>query len=910
MVTGYRKGSCEVHKDCDNKRMSCAPVIKRSNTLPDGIMSTPAVAHPPSLRRVRTRPSDSVAETHSHTFPRMLPPDPENAYQKQDTKRISAKRISSGRPSLRLPLRKQSLQDLSSRANADSQSPIVPKSPSQKRAAGNLEGPRTTPADSRPSLSDGTSRKATRRKESLPEIDTTDHASRSITSRLAPVEEIPPSPSLRNSASIPDYRALKLAHPDSGSTSPGSKISPNSFSPTPSSPPRPQNDFQKHHFTSPRQSNRSTITTNASSTWDLGSTTGRSSIATNRTSTSEQEIPPTPWSVPAQEEEIGIDELLSLYADGFGDAPSNNDHFLPVTKQMPPSPLNPHRDAIKEPPVPKIPDIHRQTGSETPTEKTSPSLEHGNKEPPAPKTAGSSSPLVPPKNLASESGPRSSAQIMAGQLDPARNSFTVANSGQRNARDRYGFKKESQFVAQSRFDEWNEEYELHVSRRREKWHSLMKSHDLPIAYPKTFPPRSDKIKRFIRKGIPPEWRGAAWFWYAGGPTRLAENRGLYEQLLQMVERGDLREADREHIERDLHRTLPDNDKFKVDSSDPLNKPSAIPIANPTASVASTLSDSTSLQNSEAETPHIHSLRRVLRAFAIHHTQIGYCQSLNFLAAHLLLFLNNDEEKAFHLLCILTEQHLPGTHGFALEGANVDITVLMMALKACMPTLWDKLDDRIDAVATGNNTIGSQKAGVSSQATSTNSASAKRKDKPKDSDQSGKEGLPTVSLATTSWFMSCFVGTLPPETCARVWDVLFYEGSKTLFRVALGVFRFVDGEVRNIANGGNGKSKGYIDPMEVFQVVQTLPRALIDANALMETSFGRGLEGRGLLSREVVEGWRQERRGIVQREREDGAEDEGEGPRSLSRGPSVKRSQSMKRIPTRLKSIKAKKSPVL
>jgi hypothetical protein len=33
-------------------------------------------------------------------------------------------------------------------------------------------------------------------------------------------------------------------------------------------------------------------------------------------------------------------------------------------------------------------------------------------------------------------------------------------------------------------------------------------------------------------------------------------------------------------------------------------------------------------------------------------------------------------------------------------------------------------------------------------------------------------LPPVTLCTSSWFMSGFIGSLPIETILRVWDVLF------------------------------------------------------------------------------------------------------------------------------------------
>jgi len=50
-------------------------------------------------------------------------------------------------------------------------------------------------------------------------------------------------------------------------------------------------------------------------------------------------------------------------------------------------------------------------------------------------------------------------------------------------------------------------------------------------------------------------------------------------------------------------------------------------------------------------------------------RIGYCQSLNFLAGLLLLFL--PEEKAFWMLYIMTQTHLPRTHEMNLEGSSVD-----------------------------------------------------------------------------------------------------------------------------------------------------------------------------------------------------------------------------------------------
>jgi hypothetical protein len=96
-------------------------------------------------------------------------------------------------------------------------------------------------------------------------------------------------------------------------------------------------------------------------------------------------------------------------------------------------------------------------------------------------------------------------------------------------------------------------------------------------------------------------------------------------------------------------------------------------------------------------------------------------------------------------------------------------------------------------------------------------------------------------------MSCFIGTLPVETTLRVWDSFFYEGSKTLFRISLAIFKVGEQEIKAVN-----------DPMEIFQVVQTIPRRIIDCNALLEACFKRR-NGFGHLSQETIERRRAERR---------------------------------------------------
>lgn len=412
-----------------------------------------------------------------------------------------------------------------------------------------------------------------------------------------------------------------------------------------------------------------------------------------------------------------------------------------------------------------------------------------------------------------------------------------------DTRDHYGFKKKSLHVPLDVYEAWNRQYTVYLARRRRKWVDIMKANGLGSEDPIRFPPKSHKMKRCVRKGIPPDWRGEAWFFYSGGHAILAKHPGVYDDLVRRSANGDLSPTDEELIERDLHRTFPDNIMFKPD-------PVVIPSFLLTGPDAMTPPDPAAV----TETPMLKSLRRVLQATAIYNPKIGYCQSLNFLAGLLLLFMC--EERAFWMLDLITKEYLPNTHEVNLEGANVDLGVLMMGVQESMPAVWAKIGGELDG-----------------------SSGASQRGVPFD--------LPPITLCCTAWFMSCFIGTLPIETTLRVWDSFFFEGSKTLFRIALAVFKVGETEIRAVN-----------DPMEVFQVVQTIPRRLVDANALMEACYRRR-NGFGHVTQDTIDARRAERRQIYADNR---AEKAGERERER---PTSKRS-NLSKTSNRFFSIRGKK----
>ena len=346
--------------------------------------------------------------------------------------------------------------------------------------------------------------------------------------------------------------------------------------------------------------------------------------------------------------------------------------------------------------------------------------------------------------------------------------------------DRYGFRKASRDITIEAYDVWYRSYAVIQERIHDKWLKYLRKEKLSTENPERFPAPSLKTQKLVRRGISPVLRGEAWFFYSKGNELLRNRPEHYSDLVLKCQTAALLNKDKEAIERDLHRTFPENLHFKPNGAGQEGQPSSPP----------------------AETPIISALRRLLSAFAIHNPAVGYCQSLNFIAGLLLIFL--PEEKAFWMLHIITTSLLPGSHEESLEGADVDTWVLLLALQKQNSGLQRKIGGDV---------------------------------------QSDTRHLPDISMCTTPWFMSAFIGNLPIEGVLRVWDVLFYEGSKTLFRVALAIFKIGEEEIRKIQ-----------DPMETLQVIQTIPRKMLDVERLFEFAFSRGEVGK-----KWIEKKRQERK---------------------------------------------------
>mmetsp|Transcript_12252 Transcript_12252/g.27010 ORF Transcript_12252/g.27010 Transcript_12252/m.27010 type:complete len:421 (-) Transcript_12252:389-1651(-) len=255
-----------------------------------------------------------------------------------------------------------------------------------------------------------------------------------------------------------------------------------------------------------------------------------------------------------------------------------------------------------------------------------------------------------------------------------------------------------------------------------------------------------RLKALLRKGLPQEHRREVWISVLGVEERRKRSNHSYEEIRARAKK-EIAFKTGEEIERDLQRTFPNHRRFR---------------------------------GSEGQGQ----LRNVLTSYAIESPRVQYCQGLNFIAALLLIVMEDEDTAFWALVCAIDTL---GVERYYTEG--------MTLLRADMRALSSLMQKKCPKVARHLATNGID-----------------------------------VMAVCSEWFITWYAKCMPISTTLRVWDTLFYEGFKVLFRVAVGVFKRVENDIL--------KCPDFDDLMEQ---AKDWPRGMVQHNELLKASF-KGIPG--------------------------------------------------------------------
>lgn len=145
------------------------------------------------------------------------------------------------------------------------------------------------------------------------------------------------------------------------------------------------------------------------------------------------------------------------------------------------------------------------------------------------------------------------------------------------------------------------------------------------------------------------------------------------------------------------------------------------------------------------------LRKLLYAFSIIRTDIGYCQGLNIIGAIVLNVMDGNEVESLNVMVYLITDILPSSYfNETLLGLKADLSAFNSILYIALPSFAVHLKK-----LQGNNEP------------------------------------PITDMLTTSWFLTLFATSLPYAWVLKIWDLLFLEGSDVLLRCALSIWYFFE-----------------------------------------------------------------------------------------------------------------------
>ena len=222
------------------------------------------------------------------------------------------------------------------------------------------------------------------------------------------------------------------------------------------------------------------------------------------------------------------------------------------------------------------------------------------------------------------------------------------------------------------------------------WEKYINTHDMDW-----LGARTKELEYLVSKfDMPSKYRPQLWMKWSGGEELKKDvDKDYFQNLLKLKPT----EKVMKQIELDLPRTCPKNERFNTDDA---------------------------IGREE--------LRQILYSYALRNPKLGYLQSMNFIAAQLLI-VTNDVETSFWIMTAVVELMLGD--GFYLTGLgdllkNIDTFTELVAVK--LPDVSQKL-----------NSVGLN-----------------------------------ISFRVPNWFLCMYFNSFEEKTTTRVWDMIFFHASST------------------------------------------------------------------------------------------------------------------------------------
>ena len=246
---------------------------------------------------------------------------------------------------------------------------------------------------------------------------------------------------------------------------------------------------------------------------------------------------------------------------------------------------------------------------------------------------------------------------------------------------------------------------------------------------------SKEFRSLIRVGVPNCYRATVWLQYLQLTDRMKKSQDIYQQTSKLTEVVD--KTFIATIKKDVPRTFANHKTLKRDE-----------------------------------------LERVLAAFTASHPDLGYTQSLNFIAAIIITIIG--EEPGYFLLSSIIEDYLPedyytkGMHGF-----QVDLRLLEKMIQELIPNLYEH----------------------------------------------AKNLHQEWILSASSWLLALYTNCFPIATVLRIWDSFIIEGEEIIFKVAISFLKIHEEELLKATKLG-----------EFTKLIEKFQNEMIDQDLLMNTCF--------------------------------------------------------------------------